>query len=298
LSRAGAGFLLASLLVTFFALPAHAQQDAEVVYPPCREVRSFDAMQYWFWEAYFGHVDVHDFTHERWGRLGIDPSICFRIAKVVVENEELRTAGYRQAVTELLQWVGEDPAVQDEEGRRAEQQLEKITGEHFDTLAEWTDWWEHSEPYVTWSDEEQRLVVVEEAQAAGEAVHEDALLLDAEEYWFYHARGWISDNETVGDVIYGAVLIPPHSFNFRVAETDLATRDAKQRGYRRALDNLFVDGLLLDNLSDADARRITERIVALTGESLPDRAAWVTWWNENRDRLVLSPAGDHLVVSQ
>jgi hypothetical protein len=255
-------------------------------------------MQYWFWEAYFGHVDVHDFTHERWGRLGIDPSICFRIAKVVVENEELRTAGYRQAVNELLQWISEDPATTDEEGRRAEQQLEKITGERFDSRAEWTEWWERSEPYVTWSDDEQRLVVVEEAQAAGETVHEDALMLDAEEYWFYDARGWISQDETVGDFIYGAVLIPPHAFNFRVAEADLVGRDAKERGYRRALDNLFVDGLLLDDLSDADTGRVIERIAALTGESRPDRAAWVTWWRENRDRLVLSPAGDHLIVSQ
>jgi hypothetical protein len=287
--------LCAVLLVTFHAA---AQRDEEVVYPPCREVRNFDAMQYWFWDAYFGHVDVHDFTHERWGRLGIDPSICFRIALVVVEDTGLKSAGYRQAVTELLQWVGEEGDSDDDDARRAAAQLEKITGEDFDTLAEWADWWERSEPFVMWSEDEDRLVVMTEAQEAGETVHEDALALDAEEYWFYAGRGWISESEPVGEFVFGSVTIPPHDFYFRVRAEDLQARDAKERGYRRALDNLFVDGLLLPELRGDRLDRAIDQIARLTGESLPDRESWVTWWQQNRDRLALAPAGDHLVVRQ
>jgi hypothetical protein len=276
-------------------MPAEAQEE-DVVYPPCREVRNFDAMQYWFWDAYYGHVDVHDFTHERWGRLAIDPSICFRIALVVIDDTQLKSAGYRQAVDELLQWVGEDRDSRDETARRAADRLERITGEEFDTLAEWVDWWERSEPFVIWSEEEERLVVMTEAQEAGEVVREDALALDAEEYWFYSARGWILEAEPVGDFLFGSVLIPPHDFNFRVDATALDDRDAKERGYRRALDNLFVDGLLLAELQGDSLDRLIARIAAITGQTRADRDAWVSWWNENRGRLVLSPAGDRLVV--
>ena len=277
------------------ALPASAQ-DEDVVYPPCREVRSVDAMEYWFWDAYFGHVDVHDFTHERWGRLGVEPTICFRIALVVIDNPRLRTAGYRQAVTELLQWAQSDG--NDESSERIFEQLERITGEEFDSRAEWAEWWAESEPFVTWSAEEERLVVVEDAQQAGEVVHEDALLLEAEEYWFYDGRGWIAEGETVGEQVYGTVLIPPHDFNFRIATSDLQDRGAKERGYRRALDNLFVDGLLLPDLGAARHTSIIERLAELTGDSRTDRDAWIDWWNQNRQRLVLSPAGDRLVVRQ
>jgi hypothetical protein len=270
----------------------------DLVYPPCREVRSLDAMQYWFWDAYFGHVDVHDFTHERWGRLGADPTVCFRIALVVVDDPQMRTAGYRQAVSELLQWVPENRDELDDNARRALRQLERITGEDFEVRSEWVDWWQQSEPFVTWSAEDERLVVVAEAQAAGEAVHEDALLLEPEEYWFYDGRGWISQKEAVGDVMFGAVLIPPHAFNFRIPIYELQDRNAKERGYRRALGNLFVDGLLLDELSDDRYERIVGRLTQLTGEARPDRDAWVTWWQENRDRLALAPAGDRLIVRQ
>jgi len=288
------------VLIAALAVPAaaHAQQDEQVVYPPCREVRNFDAMQYWFWDAYFGHVDVHDFTHERWGRLGLDPSICFRIALVVIEDGQLKSAGYRQAVTELVQWVGDERDERDEDGRRAATQLQKITGEDFDTGAEWAEWWERSEPFVIWSADDDRLVVMTEAQAAGEVVHEDALALEPEEYWFYAGRGWISEREPVGEYIFGTVAIPPHDLNFRVTVAELRDRDAKERGYRRALDNVFVDGLLLPDLSEASEHRLITRLVELTGESHADRDAWVAWWNENRDRLVLSPAGDRLIVGR
>lgn len=284
--------LLLVLAVGTASTAAWAQEQA--VYPPCREVRSLDAMQYWFWDAYFGHVDVHDFTHERWGRLAVEPTICFRIALVVIDNPQLRTAGYRQAVTELLQWAGGDD--NEDDNRRIFEQLERITGEDFDSRAEWADWWTESEPFVTWSSEEEHLVVVEEALAAGEVVHEDALLLEPEEYWFYEGRGWISQGDTVGDSVFGSVLIPPHDFNFRIATDDLQDRGAKERGYRRALDNLFVDGLLLPDLGAPQTARIIERLGELTGATHADRAAWVTWWNQNRQRLVLSPAGDRLVV--
>jgi len=281
---------------TLLATPAFAQREEQIIYPACREVRNLDAMQYWFWDGYFGLVDLHDFTDERWGRLGLDPGVCFRIALVVVNNPQLKSAGYRQAVGELLQWVPDDDSSLHETAKLAIERLERITGEDFDNFPEWTAWWEVSQDFVMWSEEEQRLVLVPEAQAAGEMVHTDALTLEPEEYWFYAGRGWLSEREPLGDFVFGSVLIPPHDFNYRVLWTGLQDRAAKEKGYRRALDNLFVDGLLSPALPGNSIDTLIDQISGLTGESHDDRDAWVTWWNLNRESLVLSAAGDRLVV--
>lgn len=287
---------LALCATTLLATPAFAQREEQIIYPACREVRDLDAMQYWFWEGYFGLADVHDFTHERWGRLELDPAVCFRIALVVVDNPQLKSAGYRQAVTELLQWLPDGDSGGDESARLAIERLERITGENFDNSAEWIAWWGASKDFVMWSEEEGRLVLVTEAQAAGELVHTDALTLEPEEYWFYAGRGWLSEREPLGDFIFGSVLIPPHDFNYRVLSTGLQDRGAKENGYRRALDNLFVDGLLLPGLQGNSLDTLIDQVSGLTGESHDDRDSWVAWWNTNRDSLVLSPAGDRLVV--
>lgn len=281
---------------TLLAAPAFAQREEQVIYPACREVRNLDPMQYWFWEGYFGLVDVHDFTHERWGRLGLDPAVCFRIALVVVNNPQLKSAGYRQAVSELLQWVADNDSSHDDSAKLAIERLGRITGEDFDNRAEWTAWWGASRDFVMWSEEKERLVLVTEAQAAGETVHTDALTLEPEEYWFYAGRGWLSEREPLGDFVFGSVLIPPHDINYRMLSTGLQDRAAKEKGYRRALDNLFVDGLLSPGLQGDSLDTLIDQISGLTGESHDDRDSWVTWWNLNRQRLVLSPAGDRLVI--
>ena len=288
--------LLVVSATTLLAAPAFAQREEQIIYPACREVRNLDAMQYWFWDGYFGLVDVHDFTHERWGRLGLDPAVCFRIALVVVDNPQLKSAGYRQAVIELLPWVADDDSSRDDSAKLAIERLERITGKDFDDRAEWTAWWEASHDFVMWSEEEQRLILVPEAQAAGETVHTDALTLEPEEYWFYAGRGWLSEKEPLGDFVFGSVLIPPHDLNYRVLSAGLQDRAAKEKGYRRALDNLFVDGLLLPGLQGDSLGTLIDQISGLTGESHDDRDAWVAWWNLNRESLVLSPAGDRLVV--
>ena len=92
------------------------------------------------------------------------------------------------------------------------------------------------------------------------------------------------------------MLFPPHDVNYRVLSTGLQDRAAKERGYRRALDNLFVDGLLLPGLQGNNLDTLIDQISGLTGERHDDRESWVAWWNLNRERLVLSAAGDRLVV--
>jgi hypothetical protein len=287
--------LLAMSAALLPATPALAQEE-QAIGVDCREVRSLDALQYWFWDGYSGLVDVHDFTHERWGRLGLEPSICFRIALVLVDDPQQKSAGYRQAVNELIQWVVDDGDADDDNAKLAATQLKRLTGEDFDTPADWSTWWEESRDFVMWSEDKERLVVVTEALASGEVVHDNALLLDAEEYWFDAARGWMSATAPVGEYVFGSVLIPPHDFNFRAYSDQLDDRGAKERGYRRALENLFVDGLLLSDLAGKGLETVIGQISSLTEESFVDRGSWVAWWNRSRDRLTLSADGTRLVV--
>ncbi|MEC7901046.1 MAG: hypothetical protein VX385_04375, partial [Acidobacteriota bacterium] len=149
-----------------------------------------------------------------------------------------------------------------------------------------------------WSEEEARLIVIISAMEAGEPIHHEAIVLAAEEYWFYAGRGWILESEPVGRYVLGRVLIPPHDFNFRILEADLVDRDAKERGYLRALENMIVDGLLLPELLGDSLESIIAQIATLTGESYVDRHSWVDWWNTNGDSLILSASGNRLIVRQ
>jgi hypothetical protein len=287
--------LIILALLLSLPYPALAMQEQQLEMP-CREVRSLDALQYWFWDGYSGLVDVHDFTHERWGRIALDPSICFRIALVVVDDPRQRSAGYRQAVAELILWVTENDGVDDEDTELATAQLERLTGEDFGRREDWAAWWERSRDFMMWSEDDGHLVVVAEAREVGAAVHDNALILEAEEFWFYDARGWVSESAPVGEFIFGTVRIPPHDFNFRADSADLENRRAKESGYRRALASLFIDGVETEQLDDAALTSIIEQISALTGENLGSRAAWLDWWSANGDDLVLSEDGRRMVV--
>ncbi len=280
-------------LILLPAAPAFAQGQGPGA--RCREMRTLDAMEYWFWDAFSGLTDVIDISEERLGRLAVDRNICFRIALVTLENPQQKNAGIRQAVSELIMWISEADVDKDS-ADRAMDQLERITGEEFDTYAEWTGWWEPRSDFVLWSDEEERLIVVTSAMEAGEAIYDEAMVLTAEEYWFYAGRGWLLESEPVGNYVLGTVLIPPHDFNFRIEAAELDDRDAKDRGFRRALENMVVDGLLSPALRGDDLQSIIQQIAALTEESYADRDSWVAWWNTYGDRLVLSASGDRLIV--
>ncbi len=259
-------------------------------------MRQLDATQYWFWDGYFGVVDLHDFTYERWGRLGVEPAVCFRIALVILDNPTQRTAGYRQAVSELIRWVAEDARADDDSSKLARDHLERLTDQDFRAQGEWSAWWNEAGSYAFWSEDEGRLEIATDTTDITEALARNDLLLDGEEYWFYAGRGWLSGGEEEGNFVFGSLRIPPHGFNFRVEATQLSDRDAKERGYRRALENLVADGLMLPTPRPQGLDSILRQMSTLTGESFADRDAWLGWWNTNRSRLVLSADGTRLIV--
>ena len=259
-------------------------------------MRQLDATQYWFWDGYFGVVDIHDFTYERLGRLGVEPTVCFRIALVVLDNPTQRTAGYRQAISELIRWVADDPDTDEDSSELSRDHLERLTGQDFESKGEWAGWWNEARSYAFWSEDAGRLEIATDAADVNEALTPDDLLLDAEEYWFYTGRGWLSESAEEGNFMLGSLRIPPHGYNFRVDAAQLRDRTAKERGYRRALENLVADGLMLPAAQPQGLDSILRQMGTLTGESFADRDAGLGWWNTNRSRLVLSADGTRLIV--
>ena len=84
----------------------------------------------------------------------------------------------------------------------------------------------------------------------------------------------------------------------QILEADLVNRDAKERGYLRALENMIVGGLLSPELLGDSLESIIAQIATLTKESYVDRHSWVAWWNTNGDRLILSASGNRLIIRQ
>lgn len=289
------------------ATQARARADEELPLPRsevplelerCREVRRFDATTYWFWDAYFGTEDEVERGPERQGRLVLDEAICFRVSVEVLDDPVARTTGYREAVDQLVQWVDDSPEADDDddsEAGRAREALRELTGLRMSGGETWASWWQDNRDYAWTAERPGRLEIVEAAKAAGAPIDEHALVLDAEEYWFYEGRGWISRLESRGEYLLGEVRIPPHGYGFRAHTAEIDDRGAKENGYRLALENLMVDGLMSPDLSRSTARDLMARARALTGQDFDSPEAWVGWWEDHKGRLALASDGDRLV---
>lgn len=303
-------FLGLALTLTCFVPTASTAQEARQELPldtgavpfeldECRELRRFDAATYWFWDAYFGVTDEVEVAGEQQGRLSLDEAVCFRISRDLLDDPVARTQGYREAVDQLIQWVSEAPDSDDDPGSmggRARLALQQLTGRRMDDGERWIDWWNANRAYVWSADSRGRLRVVEAAKAARAPMDEDALILDAEEYWFYEGRGWISRLESRGEYLLGEVLIPPHGYGFRAHAAEIDDRGAKESGYLLALENLMVDGLMAADLPAGTARDLMARARDLTDQRFDSPEAWVHWWRRHQDRLELAVDGQRLVA--
>jgi hypothetical protein len=276
------------------------QREPEMIIEECVDVRVLDATQYWFWDAYFGVTEITDLGSERIGRVVIDPNTCFRVLRVGLDDPSPKTRGYRLAVEELLKWINDESGSSREESNSslARHQLAKITGQRFRSVDEWTIWWNANEDFVAWSEDHERLAVDAEARQAGTPLLDDVMVLEAEEYWFYEGRGWLSRVQPAGDFVRGALLMPPQLYNFRIRAEELEDVEAKRAGYLRAVQSLIFDGLLSPELQGTDRDSVFEMLSHLTGQTFDSRNAWIRWWDGNHRRLRLAPGGDRLAVQQ
>ncbi len=271
--------------------------NAEVNDRECQTVREFSGVNYWLWEGYVGVEDVIDDGVMLTGRVSSDLGICFRVSRLALKNPLARTQGYKLAVMEWFKRLPKQAEQweTDPESRIARQHLEILTGQDFPSQEQWTEWWEENNDYLLWSDAVGHLIIDEEAKLAQTPVVE-AGEITATQYWFWQARNWLKDIREDGVFIRGQGWTEHGYQKFRISKGALRDRTAKEEGYKEAVRGYILGGVALPELKGAALEQFMARLRDLTGESFQKREEWVEWWNEHKDRLVLSTDGRRLVA--
>lgn len=285
--------IVALLEICFAGIGARAEvNDSE-----CQTVREFSGVNYWLWEGYTGVEDVVDDSVMLTGRVSSDPDICFRVARLALEEPLARTYGYKLAIMEWFKRLPREPVKleTDHEGRTARQHLKILTGQDFPSQEQWTEWWMENNEYLLWSDAAGHLIIDEEAKRAQTPVLEPGEIT-ATQYWFWQARDWLKDTREDGAFIRGQGWTEHGYQKFRIPKGALTDRAAKAEGYKEAVRGYILSGVALPELKDAALEKFMARLRDLTGESFQKREEWVEWWNESKDRLVLSADGRRLVA--
>lgn len=286
------------LLMVNMAIPPELH-----AFPKCEENRMFSAEEYWFWEGYLGVEILSEDEEFLEGRLRHDRSICFSVERAILEGSLEKTKGYKRAVEEWFNripiepdnWIDED-AVDILQGR---QRIEAITGIAFPSRSGWARWWNENQDYLLWSDEENRLVIVEKAKQARAPMVEDFEDIDAVEYWLLRARNWISELQEQDDYITGLAWIPPEGDRkVRIHKNLISNRDDKEKGYLLAVRQIILDGVALSGLTDEELDELVGQLQGLTGERFHGKQAWLDWWRLNENNLELSQNGTKLVLKQ
>ena len=266
--------------------------------PPCREERQFSGSQYWFWEGYLGVTDVTDIDSERKGRLSNDPAICFRVPLTELDDHLARTRGYKESIVQWLERLPQEAGEWGKDAQPARQKIRVLTGRDFSSLAEFQRWWEENNDYLLWSENAKQMVVDEQAKRTEVAIAplESVYDITPERYWLFEGMGWLGNITENGDHLMARAWSGDREISVRVMKAALADRESKEKGYRSAVMDIIENRLMLTELGDESLKSLLPRLRELTGENFADRQSWIDWWNINKDSLVLSENGRHLVV--
>lgn len=299
----GGGDALASLLMwlrrplvpsVLTALLLLARLAIAVADSPCREEREFSAAEYWMWQGYLGVTQEHDAGGTRSGRLASDPGSCFRVNLEALKDPFERTRGYKRAVAEWLKVLLHGGA----DAELARRRIQALTGQPALTADDFKAWWIENNDYLRWSDRSQRLEIDAAAKAARSPIVplQPTQAISAERYWYYEGMGWLRGLHRTDDALEGKAWTGETEIRVRVPSTVIGDRDAKEQGYRHAVQTMIEDRLRLSGLGERAAATLMARLREVTSESFEDRQAWITWWNRTKDSLALSQDGQRLVV--
>ena len=290
-------------LLTGLALSVVSGGEARAM-EQCSEVRELDAESYWFWEAYAGVTQLVEQGTDLVGRLANSPDICFRVSREGLDQGDVRTRGYREAVEAWFDWIPIDESEWEAGGQIAEarKHVKALLGRDFESRSSLTQWWAENHEFLRWSGREGHLVVDEDAKRRGAPVAESFLDLTAEEFWRLEAKAKSRDaelelEERAGSLV-GESSDPHGGYRFRVPKEALNDRAAKQRGYISAVRDAIEDGLALPEAGPESQRIFMERLSRLTDRSFDTREDWLSWWERNKDRLVLAEDGQILVTRE
>jgi hypothetical protein len=287
--------MIAICLTIVLALSGEAQKTPGAL-PPCAEQRVFTAEEYWFWDGYSGVTDVRDSEGIRKGRLAADVKVCFSVTVADTTDPMARTRGYREAVQEWFKALPREQRDWDSAtAKTVRSRLETLTGLDLPSRQAWTDWWVANGRYLRWSSQQNHLVVDAEARQRGTPLIDDRQEISAVNYWFYEGQGFVLEQRIEGAFVLARVFTGERTEEIRVPAAALQDRTTKEQGYRLAVERLIGERLSMPSLKGTELQQVIDRLSKLTGQTFQDRAPWLRWWEQNKNRLVLSPDGERLV---
>ncbi len=119
-----------------------------------------------------------------------------------------------------------------------------------------------------------------------------------EYFWHNLINGFVGIIETHQDVVCIYEQRGKGRNYYYVTREDFDNRNIRERGYTQSLTlemSRFRDD---PQYSRQHYPRINERLARLTGLRFAALEDWLGWWNLNKDRLVLSEDGQHLVFEE
>lgn len=290
-----ATFIAILLCVTF-----GSGQPSTFAAAHCETTEVLTGRAYWFLRGYFGIEGEQEINGLISGRRSDEPGICIEVAAKLTRDQDAAFKGLSEAMYNWFGWlpVSEEPAeLADPDVQMALAGLTKLTGQSFETRAEWGQWLEANRDYLTFSETENRLVVDVTAKQAGRPLQKPDLPVynaTADRYWYYEGLGWIE--ETLDDNQLFRVWSGDREVILKViGPIEIST--AKEIGYKSAAKLLITDRLAMEYLGDEDLEVIIGRLRVITDQEFDSPEAWRIWWNNSESRLVLSPDGQRLVAN-
>lgn len=281
----------------------------------CAKIRMISDKKVWFKEAHFEFIDSSD--PMKFPFLRADPSFCYQIISFktfglrnlrlkdpVGYKAKIRTLGYLDAIEKWIYWKPLDhhpPGWPD--GKTIRQRLKDLTNINFPDRKALKKWFEENKYYLYWSFvAEEPLIVVQKAKEEKAHLHYLTFVIGGSEaYWNLRLSGHMDDewrtdqhirSESYGNYEDGFLDV---AFPFSVLED----AQAKEKSYRKFLEKII--GKLKTHLSEGSfGFRVTniERLQFVTGQKFERYEDWVKWYEQNKDRLVMSENGQLLIVGK
>lgn len=256
-----------------------------------------DPISYWLWERYSGIGVLTETGGQRlWTQFGrLSP--CYTTPLSGINDPMTRIWGYRMAIEEWsLSLPFDAKKWSTPETVAVRQKISQLVGRNFESLADFQAWWQENADYLTVDPASQRMVVDEEAKRAKRPVttRNSEQEISAESYWFYEGMRALSEVTDDGAVIRGKTwTYDPHQaeIRFRVAKPALTDRQAKEAGYKRAVE------LLIDKLGEqveydeTRARPLQTSLTRITRMKFSGPHAWSNWWRAHKDTITLDRQG-------
>jgi hypothetical protein len=139
-------------------------------------------------------------------------------------------------------------------------------------------------------------------------------VISGEEFWELFARSNITDNEgNITDNVQGDKNVCmrysdlgedfPYSVNLMVPKVEIDDSQKKEAGLIRGTTIIFrIYDYLLDTNHEGVLSvvypKFSSNVEKITGLKFKTRQELFSWWKLNKDRLVLSQDGKHLVVKK